>query len=762
MVSGTFFHERLGPRGELVTDPYAQCWEIYTALKAIAEGISSAPWRVYTGEASEPKVVPNSPLQNFVDAMNPWLPTDDVWTALVAYLYVEGEVALWLRGPTGPYRRGQVPAEVWPLSMRGWTAVDASGRTLTTNETMPEGWLVPTSAGQKLVSRSEIVRVGFFNPADPWCGFSPLGPARSVMQGAYSAETWNEAYFRNAADPGGYLQAATDKPLTPEQAKQAIERWRDTHQGPSKNGRIGFLNSGMEYKPNLRTQKDMEFRSLLEYCRDAQLQTLGVPKAIVGITDDLNYATQLGQTRVFWERTIIPLLRRIDSAWYTQCWRFVADGTLYTMFDTEGIQALQSDLTERIAQGEALGRLGWTPNQINKRLRLGMPPAPNGDEALGGDALGGFLPEITATDAAADASTTDVPAGVSDVASTAMNGAQVQSLVEIAALVAAGELPSATAIEVILAAFPTITPEQAAKIVNPAAASAANPDNPPAPEPAPSTDQDQPQTKAARRALKRLPPRAVRMRAIMEMRATIKRAERVFARDLARYFKSLTEAQLESLARYLNDHPEIPLLGMTSAEAEAVLFSRDEWDRKLRDVAEPHINAAVTAGVRSINKELGTQIIQATDPRVVAVASRLTGNLIRVNQYTRERMKAVIVEETSGGKTVSEIQEAIQERVGSPNDKRGVGGFARSLRIARTETGFATSTARYMGMQEAGVTKHEWSTGRNPRASHRDADGEIVEIGQPFSNGLTHPHQIGAPPEEVINCNCTTLAVIDV
>lgn len=47
-----------------------------------------------------------------------------------------------------------------------------------------------------------------------------------------------------------------------------------------------------------------------------------------------------------------------------------------------------------------------------------------------------------------------------------------------------------------------------------------------------------------------------------------------------------------------------------------------------------------------------------------------------------------------------------------------------------------------------------WRTsGSNTRETHQ-IDGEEAEVGEQFSNGLLYPMEDGAPPEEVINCDC--------
>lgn len=78
--------------------------------------------------------------------------------------------------------------------------------------------------------------------------------------------------------------------------------------------------------------------------------------------------------------------------------------------------------------------------------------------------------ETLGTLATSDAVTLTGPAAVADVASTAMNGAQVSSLVDFITQVAAGTLPSESAIQAITLAFPTVSLDQARAMINPAAA----------------------------------------------------------------------------------------------------------------------------------------------------------------------------------------------------------------------------------------------------------------------------------------------------
>lgn len=71
----------------------------------------------------------------------------------------------------------------------------------------------------------------------------------------------------------------------------------------------------------------------------------------------------------------------------------------------------------------------------------------------------------------------------------------------------------------------------------------------------------------------------------------------------------------------------------------------------------------------------------------------------------------------------------------------------------------AATEARSFGSHDAagasGLTHKVWRTGgKNPRASHVRLDGDAVELGGTFSNGLRWPGDALGDADETANCNC--------
>lgn len=90
-----------------------------------------------------------------------------------------------------------------------------------------------------------------------------------------------------------------------------------------------------------------------------------------------------------------------------------------------------------------------------------------------------------------------------------------------------------------------------------------------------------------------------------------------------------------------------------------------------------------------------------------------------------------------------------------------------AIRNARTAVTCAENVGRLDGFREAknlGIDiKKQWMATHDGRTrhSHRMLDMEVVDIDEPFSNKLMEPGDTNGRPEEIYNCRCRMVAVID-
>jgi len=126
-----------------------------------------------------------------------------------------------------------------------------------------------------------------------------------------------------------------------------------------------------------------------------------------------------------------------------------------------------------------------------------------------------------------------------------------------------------------------------------------------------------------------------------------------------------------------------------------------------------------------------------------------------INATVRNDLRKAI----SAGMGKGESTEQIAQRIRNVFKTTRV----RSRLIARTEVNAAASDARDIQFEKTFGKDHmrEWVTARDPwvRPSHQQCDGVRVKRGEKYPNGLTRPHQPGAPAEEVCNCRCIENAI---
>ncbi|MCR8947157.1 hypothetical protein NW249_34280 [Streptomyces sp. OUCMDZ-4982] len=87
------------------------------------------------------------------------------------------------------------------------------------------------------------------------------------------------------------------------------------------------------------------------------------------------------------------------------------------------------------------------------------------------------------------------------------------------------------------------------------------------------------------------------------------------------------------------------------------------------------------------------------------------------------------------------------------------GGLGSWVTAAAVRAATSATEARSFGSHDAagasGLTHKVWRTGgQNPRSSHARLNGDSVELGRTFSNGLRWPGDANGDAAETANCNC--------
>jgi SPP1 gp7 family putative phage head morphogenesis protein len=135
-------------------------------------------------------------------------------------------------------------------------------------------------------------------------------------------------------------------------------------------------------------------------------------------------------------------------------------------------------------------------------------------------------------------------------------------------------------------------------------------------------------------------------------------------------------------------------------------------------------------------------------------------SLAKVRQIggtTRQQLRNVVARGREEGLGPSGIARMLRDEVGDTL------GRARALTIARTETHSAANAAQLYAAEALEIPnmRREWIAANDERTrdDHADANGQVVGLDEPFEVGgalLNYPGDAAGPPEQIINCRCTT------
>jgi len=373
--SFTFFNQQA--QGDAnVTNPYAQSPWVYAAIRALGRYTASVPIVIKNGSkrgGEGDPVADSDPWQRLFDKPSPLMSTYGLLEGISSWMDIHGECFIVAFGEgAAPFKRGQVPRELLLLNPAAMTVdVDPrSGLVLGYRYSNPRGGVVAFAA-------DSIGHIKTFNPNDPTRGLSPIQSVLISLGFDVKANAYNSALLSNGADPGGILYS--DQPLDVTEVEALRSQWEDRHKGSIRAARLAILSGGLKYEQSKTTPKDMAFKELMDMHRQEILAALGVNPFDVAQTPDYNRASALAARAQTWENTVVPRLRQIEDAmwsWLFEPYSVKQPRDTWLTFDLTGIEALQPNMTEKVNQANALVMMGYSLDQVNERLDLGMGPAP--------------------------------------------------------------------------------------------------------------------------------------------------------------------------------------------------------------------------------------------------------------------------------------------------------------------------------------------------------------------------------------------------
>ena len=368
------FEERLGKdRPENYEDysiAYSQVVWVYACASTIATAIAGAPLKTYRRTAKSIEEDSDSRLARLLSDVNPHISTYDLWEATASFLELSGNCYWEIEKDDDG-----TPVAIYPMRPdRVKVVPDKSD--------FVNGYIYEVNGRSVSLTADEVIHFKYFNPASEYYGLGPIAAIRNTIIVDQYSVAYNKAFFKNGAHPGGVLE--TESSIGDEAFNRLKKQWEEAHKGATRSHRIAVLEDGLKYKPISLSPRDMEFLKQRKFCREEICAVFKVPPALVGIYEYANYANAEQQNRSFWQKTIIPKLRKLEQKLNNSLLPLFENdrpedgGELFVRFDTSAIDALKEDENIKSQVQERLASAGiMTINEIRRLENL--PPVPWGD-----------------------------------------------------------------------------------------------------------------------------------------------------------------------------------------------------------------------------------------------------------------------------------------------------------------------------------------------------------------------------------------------
>jgi len=339
-----------------------QAW-IYSIVSLIAGNIARAPYRIYSDPLFENEIT-SGPAFNFFNTVNPFLSKFQLWEGTMTYKSLRGE-SFWRVMQAGNVTEMEF---LEPLNMKPEVR---DGELI--------GWTFRTDKGNIPLAPEEVFHIKYFNPDDSIRGQSPLQAAMKSINIDFAAMNFNESLMKNGVYPSSVVEV--EHQMTDPSFERFKLQLEQRHRGSEKAGKLMILENGAKYIELKLTPEEVKYIEQRKMSKEEMHAVYHVNMALTGATEKLNRANINPILTSFWSMRLQPEMTAIENALQTNFFPIYFPGqNIFGRFDTSEIPELQEALESKIKSAKELFTMGFTANEINKKLELGFEDKPWRDE----------------------------------------------------------------------------------------------------------------------------------------------------------------------------------------------------------------------------------------------------------------------------------------------------------------------------------------------------------------------------------------------
>lgn len=219
----------------------------------------------------------------------------------------------------------------------------STGMKLNQNRTRIEYYEYREGSKFYKIPTADVIHFKIPNPESNLSGKSIISAFNFTLEIEYLQNLYQKNFYLNDSSLGLILE--TDKNLTDDDIDRLKKNIEDKFTGSENAGKTLILSEGLKAKPYTPPPKDSGLVESRTMIRDEILAVMRVPKPILGITTEVNYANAREALKIFNDYTIKPFAKLcIESRFNTFIKKNYNDNKLECSFEYEYEQDRQTQL----------------------------------------------------------------------------------------------------------------------------------------------------------------------------------------------------------------------------------------------------------------------------------------------------------------------------------------------------------------------------------------------------------------------------------
>jgi len=336
---------------------------VASCVKAIAEEVARIELVLYRRSGKKIEVIEEHPALDLLEYVNEFFTKFTLFERLQSNLELKGN-EYWYLERKG--KSGQIIA-IYPLNPDAITPVKG--------DFYVKYYSYRVNGKEIKLKPEQVIHFKTYNPFSDIVGLSTIESARVIIETDVFSREYNRRFYYNDATPGGVLTHPDELDKT--SADDIKEKWNESYGGYKRAFKTAVLSGGLTYTSITPKHSDMQYIEQSKLNRDDILAMFRVPKNILAVLEDVNYASAKTGNYVFSLRNISPKMHRIVDTLNKFFLPLFEDGDIWFGFKSP----VQEDILELTQVNQILFANGQlTMNEW--RQRSGLLPIENGDQVF--------------------------------------------------------------------------------------------------------------------------------------------------------------------------------------------------------------------------------------------------------------------------------------------------------------------------------------------------------------------------------------------